>query len=302
MLFITSVFAACNFSEKPELKGTPLARVGEKYLYFDDIKDIIPQNISKYDSIAFLKNFINKWIKKQAILDKANITLTEKQKDISKQLEEYKNVVLMNKYEQIVINQKLDTNILNSEIENYYEAHKSELKLRENIVNPLFVRIPKSAQNLNQVKIWYKSSNENDIDKLVKLSYKSRGDFFYEEHEWYSFSSFFKKIPVETGPSDELFLRTNKYIEFNDSLDYYFVNIKAFRLKNDEAPLDYVKSEIKSIILNKRKINLITEIENQLFNDVISDSKAEILSKEILNFSDTGASSKNLKYSVSQKK
>ncbi|MBI5217667.1 MAG: hypothetical protein HY958_01885 [Bacteroidia bacterium] len=278
---------SCFLKSKKEIKGNPLAREGEKYLYFDDVKEIIPKDLSKSDSLAFLKNYINKWIKKQVILEKAELSLSEKQKDVSRQLRDYRNVILMHKYEQSIIAQKSDTNISDIEISDYYEKHKNDLKLKESIIVPLFVRIPRNAPNAAHVKIWYKSEKDADLDKLVKYSFKNKGDFFYEEHSWYVFHDFFKKFPIDPGPSEEAYIRFNKFIEFKDSLNYFYVNIKAYKLKNETPPLEYVKAEIKSIILNKRKINLINDIENRLFNDAMSDRHAEIFSIEVKNFSDT---------------
>lgn len=269
------------------MQGTPLAKAGNNVLYFDDIKEIIPKNLSHKDSLAFLKNFIYKWIKKQVSFEKAELTLSEKQKDVSLQLEEYRRVILMNKFEQNIIAQKLDTNISLQEIEQFYEQNKKDLALRENIIKPMFVRIPKNAPNIANVKIWYKSERDADIDKLVKYVYKNKGVFFYDEHEWYVLQDFIKKLPLDIGTSEENFLHSSRFFEFKDSLDLYFLNIKHYKLKGDIPPPEYIKNQIKSIVINKRKINLITDIENRLLNDALNGKHAIIFSDEIKKFQDT---------------
>ncbi len=269
------------------MQGTPLAKAGNNVLYFDDIKEIIPKNLSHKDSLAFLKNFIYKWIKKQVSFEKAELTLSEKQKDVSLQLEEYRRVILMNKFEQNIIAQKLDTNISLQEIEQFYEQNKKDLALRENIIKPMFVRIPKNAPNIANVKIWYKSERDADIDKLVKYVYKNKGVFFYDEHEWYVLQDFIKKLPLDIGTSEENFLHSSRFFEFKDSLDLYFLNIKNYKLKGDIPPPEYIKNQIKSIVINKRKINLITDIENRLLNDALNGKHAIIFSDEIKKFQDT---------------
>lgn len=290
-LILVFVFAltvsSCFIKSEKETKGNPLARVGERFLYFDDVREIIPKNLSKEDSLAFLKNFINKWIKKQVTFEKAEISLSEKQKDVTRQLEEYRRVILMNKFEQNLISQNLDTNISIEEIDEFYEKNKSDLKLKDNIIKPLFVRVPKNVQGIANVKIWYKSERDDDIDKLVKFTFKNKGDFFYDENEWYVFRDFIKKLPLDIGQSEELFLRSNRFIEFKDSLDLYYLNIKAFKLKGEITPPEYIKSQIKGVILNTRKMKLIRDFEVRLFNDALSEKHAEIYSEEIKNYTDT---------------
>jgi hypothetical protein len=272
--------------EKP-VKGNAIARVGMKQLYFEDMKDFIPQNLSEKDSIAFMKNYIDKWIREQVILEKAKMTLSDKQKDVTEQLEQYKNALLINKFEQSLISKQLDTNITEEEMQAFYDKHKGEMKLRENIILPLFIRLPKNTPNLAGVKIWCHSDKEADIDRLVKLAFKLNGEFIYEDNGWYVFREFFKKIPVDISPSEEQFLRTNHFIEFKDSTDQYFLNIKNYKLKNDIPPYAFETQEIKNIILNKRKITLITDLENRLFIDAVSEKHAEVYAPEIKNFKDT---------------
>ena len=298
LLFIT---ASCTQQEEYVDTSNAIARVGTKYLYIDDIRSVFPPDLNNEESLFFLKNYVDRWIRKQVLLDQSEKSLSEKQRDFSAQLEAYKNTMQINKFEQLTVEKNLDTLISEDELQSFYEAHKNEFKLKESILNPLFVRIPKKVKNLAQVKMWYKSSREEDIEKLVKFTFTNKGDFFYENDEWYDFSDFFKKIPIETGPSDEQFLLYNKNIELQDSVDYYFISIKDYKLRKDVPPLAYAKNQVKSMILNKRKINLINELHVRLSNEAMSEKFAEIFSKDLLELNTSDSYSDTLK-KISSKK
>ena len=90
-------------------KEKSLARVMEKNLYPSDIRDIFPRNVSPEDSLLIQQNYVDEWVKKQLILQKAELNLTEEQKDVRQQIEEYRSSLLIYKYEQNLILQKLDT-------------------------------------------------------------------------------------------------------------------------------------------------------------------------------------------------
>ena len=280
-LFLLYLTTSCTQQEQSVDTTNAIARVGDKYLVFDDIRSVFPENMSTEDSIVFLKNYIDRWIRKQVLLSQSEKELTEKQRDFSSQLEEYKNTMQIHKFEQLIVSKNLDTLISDEELQTFYEAHKNDFRLKESILNPLFVRIPKTVKNLAQVRMWYKSSKEEDFERLVKFAFNNKGDFFYENDEWYDFSDFFKKIPIETGPSDEQFLLYNKNIELQDSVDYYFISIKDFKLRKDVPPLAYAKNQVRSMILNKRKINLINDLHIRVSNEAINEKFAEIYSKEI---------------------
>ena len=69
LLFIFTFFSCTNL--EPRSREKPLASVFEENLYLSEIHNIFPANVSDQDSLQILENYIDKWIKKQLILQKA---------------------------------------------------------------------------------------------------------------------------------------------------------------------------------------------------------------------------------------
>jgi uncharacterized protein Smg (DUF494 family) len=65
-------------------------------------------------------------------------------------------------------------------------------------------------------------------------------------------------------------------------LNDYFVNIKGFKIRNSLSPLGFEKENIKNIILNKRKLQLITKMKEDVYNDAANNKKIEIYSDDKL--------------------
>ena len=49
-----------------------VARVFDKYLYLKDIRELVPAGTNKEDSVMLVKNFIDNWLKKNLVLQKAD--------------------------------------------------------------------------------------------------------------------------------------------------------------------------------------------------------------------------------------
>ena len=49
----------------------PVARVLDRYLYLDDLRNIIPAGLSAEDSLTVARDFIDNWVRQQLILNKA---------------------------------------------------------------------------------------------------------------------------------------------------------------------------------------------------------------------------------------
>ena len=247
----------------------PLARVYEKNLYLSDIQDIFPENITQSDSLIILQNFVDKWVKKQLILQKAELNLTEEQKDVNQQLDEYRSSLLIYKYEQSLIAQKLDTFIRYEEIQAYYDENPSNFNLDEHIVKCLFIKLPIDAPNLYRVRQLYRSEREEDVRQLESYCYQYALKYDYFDEDWVPFESITRELPVEIR-TPERYLRYNRYIEQQDSLHRYLVNIREYQLAGMVAPLPYVDEKIRTIILNKRKVQFVRDLENNIYMDALN--------------------------------
>ena len=247
----------------------PLASVFEKKLYLSQIRDIFPASISGQDSIIILQNYIDKWIKKQLILQKAELNLTEDQKDVSLQIDEYRSSLLIFKYEQNLILQKLDTVIQPDQIEAYYNENSSNFILDEEIVKVLYIKLPIDAPNLYRARQLYRSEKEEDFQQLETYCYQYAVKYDYFEDDWIPFRRIMDELPDEII-NPERFIKYNRFIEQQDSAFRYLVNIREFNLASSTAPIEYVESKIRSILLNQRKVRFVKELENNIYLDALN--------------------------------
>lgn len=276
LVYIVLLFFSIS-CQKFESRKTekPLARVGQTYLYPSDVIEIFPVNISQNDSLRILNNFVDKWIKKQLLVEKAELNLTEEQKDVHNQIEEYRSSLLIFKYEQSLILQKLDTVITQAEIEEYYNENTSNFILDMNLVKALFIKLPRNAPNVETFRQLYSSEKEEDIQQLENYCYQYATKYDFFNDTWINFTRIQSELP-QTVYSPERSLRWTRKIEQRDSIYNYFVYIRDYRVEGETAPIDYVTDNIVSIILNKRKVRFITEMENDIYNDGMSKGEFTI--------------------------
>ncbi|MCK5823402.1 MAG: hypothetical protein KAG95_05320 [Bacteroidales bacterium] len=264
---LSSLFFSCSRYKDTESEK-PIASVYDKNLYSSELKEVIPNNLTEEDSISFIKNYIDNWMIKQLLLKKAELNLPDEQKDLSKLLDDYRTTLLVYKYEQQLINQKMDTVVTDEEINSYYEEHAGEFKLRTNIVKVIYVKVPVSAYDAFNVRKWYRIPNEANINSIEDYCYQNASKFIIDD-SWHYANSIFKDVPVKVNNVGN-YLRTHKLIELKDSLYRYFINIRDYRLVNDTTPLVYVRNDIKNIIINKRKHHFINELENSVYEDALT--------------------------------
>ncbi len=264
---------SCNpFKKKPE---KAIAKAFDDYLYYTDITGIVPKGCPAKDSTEIIDNYINNWVRKKVIIHIAEQNIDNSKMDFSKQLEDYKSSLIMYAYEKELVRQKLDTNVTEEEIQKYYENNKNNFELKDNIVKVIYVKLPNKSAALKKLKQLYKSDETDDREKLAELCNKYAANYFIDDNTWLLFNDLLKEIPIKTY-DQESYLKNNRFIEIQDSLYTYLVNIKGFKIKESVSPLSFEKDNIYSIILNKRKIDLINAMHDNAYKDAMKNKDVEI--------------------------
>lgn len=264
---------SCNsaFLKKPE---KALARVYDKYLYKNDLDGLVPNGTPTNDSIAITQGFIENWVKNQLLVRKAEANLTREQKDFSKQLEDYRNSLIIYRYESELIRQNLDTTVLDSEIEAYYSSNQKDFELKNNILKVIYAKPEKKTSHNWLIRKLVFSDLQSDHDSLASFCFKNAIDYEIIEEDWITFDELVERIPISTY-NPEVWLANNKFVQISKDSFTFFVHILDYRLRDGVSPLDFERENIRSVILNQRKKQLIKAMHKDIYNQALVDNHFE---------------------------
>jgi len=256
---------------------TVLARVGKEYLYLSDLDDNIPANMSNTDSIQMMNNMVDNWVRQELILQQANINLPDSLKDFSKQLELYKNNLIIYEYKKRIVEYTLDTTISQEEIEEYYQSHSKDFELKENIIQFAFIKIPVQSEYLDQAQEMIQNIADTSVDRssVEEFCQLNTIDYYLNDEQWVPFNDLLRMIPIEAY-NQEIYLKNNRFIKIKDHPYWYFINIRNFKIKEDISPLDFEEKKIRNIILNQRKLQLLNALEEDIYKDASANHQFEI--------------------------
>ena len=274
--FLTIILLnSCNYfkmQQDEEITSEIVAIVNTEKLYKQDLINILPEDISIEDSVILVKSFINNWAIKQILLQKAedNNSLEEVD-EIAVLVKDYRESLLINNYKEILIKQQLDTVIKEEEIVDFYSKNKENFKLNEELVKIKYLHFDKKVINKNELVKLFASEKMDDLEKLEKqqLSFKY---FQFNDSVWTQLDKVLLKLPF----SKENMLKKSKLLQKQDSLGLYLATIKKVLVRNETAPLSYIKPTIKQMILHRRKIELIRDIEKILVRDATKNNNFKV--------------------------
>lgn len=264
-IFLVLVLFGCGEAD-PNAGRIKLAQVGEKFLFMDELIDEVPFGLSKEDSASFVDQFVEKWTKEEAILQRAKHELPEDALNVEKQLKDYERSLILYAYEKELIKQQLDTVVSAKEIQDYYQKNQENFKLQDYIVKVFYLKAGLDAPKLDEVRKWYKLSKEENVESLLSYAPVHAVNYYYNEENWVYFDDVLKVIPL-TDINKPSFIRNKRKITFQEGEFVYFLNIMDYKLKDAVSPLSLESEKIKSIILNIRANELKKKIREELHNE-----------------------------------
>ena len=275
IFFCVFTLTSCDYiklQEKDAPTSEIIAIVNTYKLFKADLKDFLPRNISREDSLILVKSFIQDWAVKKLLLDAAaNNNTQESLKNINSLVQDYKESLLINNFKEALIKQQLDTIISDDEVEAYYLINNENFKLNEVLVKSKYLYFDASVINKKEIVKFFKSEEIEDAEELERqqLSFKM---YQLNDSIWTELDKILLKLPF----SKENLLKKSKFIQKQDSLGLYLVAIRDVLRRNDIAPLSYIKPTIKEMILHKRKIELIRNIEKIIVKDATKNNNFKI--------------------------
>lgn len=264
VLFLFSaclIFSACN---KRDDQDAILVEVGDKKLTLNQLMEVIPDNSNAADSAALADRYIQEWIMEQLIVAKAEVSLPEDKMDFNELIENYRKSLLTYAYEQEWVSQKLDTMVTENEIEQYYNDNDKNFQLKGYIVKVKFCAVDAAIKVLPQLKKLFYSVKPEDHVKWEQMCVDIGANYYFNEDHWLLWEEFMKQVPLEVYDI-EAFLKKKKTIEFEKDNNQYLITITDYQLNGSRSPLSFERERIRSMIINRRKLELLDTMRSDLY-------------------------------------
>ncbi|WP_422105084.1 peptidyl-prolyl cis-trans isomerase [Winogradskyella sp.] len=266
---------SCDFFKKADDRE-PIARVKDSYLYKEDVSGLVPEGTSRADSLLMVNAYINRWARQLLLMDGALLNLSEeKQEEFSKLIEQYKNDLYTKAYLEALVKKNIDTVVNMEEAKVFYEANKESFKLNDDLLQLRYISLPLNPIDLDTITHRFRRFEAKDKRYLdsISLQFKS---YSLNDSLWVKFNQVVDKVPVVTQESKDQLLKKSNFLQLKDSINLYLMQVNDIRLQNDYAPLGYVNQSIKKIVINKRKLELIKQLENDISKDAIKNNTFQI--------------------------
>lgn len=275
ILVVVFGVSSCEYFQTKEIPQKVVARVGDDFLYQENIKEILPKNYSVEDSLRISTAFINNWALKKLLMIKAQENISnQKKEDFEKLIQEYRNDLYTQTYMEMIVNQQLDTIVSQKQKQDFYQQNKEMFKLNEELLKIRYIHLLNNDPKGQKIIEKFKRFQPKDKKELEMLSLHFVSSFL-NDSIWVKASDVYEKVPFLkakiTGKNAE-----GMFFEEKDSVGNYIVKIDKVLIKNDLAPIQYVNATLGQIIINQRKLEYIKNLEEGIINTATKKKQFEI--------------------------
>lgn len=252
---------------------------GEK-LHRKDVAKQIPPGLSPADSTAMAEDIVKSWVLSRIVEKKAEQQLSDSDKDVGRELEEYKNALLRYRFEQKFIESHLDTTVTHQQILEHYEANKATYTLSVPIVKARSFRLPQKSRERDAICTLLKSGGEDDVAELYELGQRPACAYSDFGGRWLNVVDLARSFGMDYGS----FLAKKDKDSFVVILDeqseenlIYLAEQIGF---GKTPPVEYCEKDIKELIVSRRRYELSKNLEKELLEEAARNGEFEIYETE----------------------
>ena len=266
--FLLLICFSCNLKETGD--KSYVARVGDNYLDYSELKNQIPSNISLSDSLSLANKIILEWATSQLLIQSAQINLNKDEKElIDQKSKKYRDNLILSDYRNKISKKNPDTIVFKHEIEDFFDKNSKNFKLYNEIVQGRYLKLNNTNFNINEIKRRFSRFNTIDKSFFDSISIQLL-NYSFNDSTWIDKTLFFNKISSINENEVQRIVKNNLFYIKEDSLALYLIKINKYKKANDYAPLDYIYGRIRELIANRKRIDYLKKIEIELIDDAIT--------------------------------
>lgn len=265
LLIVLLLLLLCSSCHRHEDKV--MAQVYYHKLYESEVLKNMPTGLSPADSIALVNDFIDNWVREQLILHEAEKRLSPREKNFDRQLEEYRNNLLINTYFNKIISDTANVNITDEDLEAFMRSFDKRYTIEKEIVKVNYVKLPKKSPLVEVVKgiLFDKERRVEEKEPLMVLLGDSI-EYLLDDDAWLYLDDIQNEVSFDFSQEE---VAQHKCIE-KEIGDYrYLLVILDYKNQRSVSETNEEKAAARMMLLNQRKQQVIKQHVDQLYEKAL---------------------------------
>ncbi len=264
------VLASCHRKEDPVV-----AQVYQYKLYASEIRTAMPVGLSQDDSLVLVRDFIDSWVKEKLVLHEAEKKLSPREKNFDKEMSDYRNALIINKYyDKLWMGDTADNSISEQEISAFARSLDSRYTVEKEIVRVNYVKMPTSSAELPQVKaiLFDENRRKEEKESLVAML----GDtieYLLDDDAWLYLDDLQNEVSFEIDAQKAAERGNVLHIEKAVGDQTVLLAILDYRSQRSVNETKEERAAAGMLLMNQRKAQFINQYVQELYDKAVKAGK-----------------------------
>ncbi len=263
LLIVSVLVSGCSEEGQGD---TPIAQVGDAVLTRTQLIAALPAIASPSDSAVFADQIIRRWVYRQVLLQKASKYLSSETDDIDAAVEEYRSSLIIETYQNKLVEQKFHPQITNDDIQAYYDKMKESFILTDAIVKGCYAVIPSQAPGLKEFLKALSQFNDESSLKVEEYMFHNASKYQSSFDAWLSLSEVRSFLPAGMLPADVRSVAKMPYLMEERDGNVYVLKVLHIMPAGEVAPVEFVRKNISDILVSKRKLEFLDKANRDIYD------------------------------------
>ncbi len=280
--FLFALLALCSCQDQStglDQRGSearePVVSVGGDTLYEANLADMATNSRAQHRKEARLReDYIDWWVERKLVYQEAMANLSPGQKDKDQALQRYYETLIRHTYQQSLVRQKLDQELITDTLRAYYEANQARFRLSAPVLKIRYLAVPPSAPNQYKLTEWFQSGKNYHLDSLYRYAQQHAQHFSLGNDQWHYYPELRERFKLPAQAEPFLAGHDTYQTSLGDTANLH-MGIKTYKLKNTTAPFPLKEQQVREVLLNQRKKALINEMEEEAVQKGLQQDKVE---------------------------
>ncbi len=263
------LLASCN-GKKQESSEVAIVVAEGMTLYANEVEKLIPSNLPPSDSAKLVNEYAKKWAEEILFYEKAKSNIPNKA-EVERLVEDYKKNLIINLYQNQLIEENFNSIIPEATIKAYYESNSKAFRLDQSVVKGVFIKLRNGSQQARLARQII--GNEKKRDELERLSLKDAANYLYSRDQWIGIDVISERSPFATTLAR--LKETKVLLEESDSSYIYMFYVDSLLREGSTMPYEMAKDEIRETLLNEQKVEFIQSVKNDIYTSALKQGRVK---------------------------
>ncbi len=268
-----ALWAGCQKTEKIKAPtDVAVAEVNGQVLSLGELKAMYPDQLNSPDSVLISNALTDRWIRKEVFLSEAERSMGDIHK-LNALVRDYRESLIIHNYENQLLKNFSDTIVTDAEIQTFFNQNPDQFKLKKTIVRFNLAVFPRTIleNEYDAVKkLWDEMETGEKLDINLVRYLDLYSEAFVLDTVWHELDELQVLLPEELPRN---LLNKSNRLELEDDNHFYFLKIMDIAEETDEAPLTYIRNFAQKAILQKRKLEWLEKVKEDLYQEALRQNK-----------------------------